>query len=110
MDKIAVAQELLKVAKDLIADERPWSPAMMKSWVDYINSPLSVVVKNVDTLKKIQRVLLSHGMNPANAMINMSNIQELLDEVIEQANYTKTHTYGAMDYTAKYLKDDGSSI
>jgi hypothetical protein len=103
MNRIAVASELVVIA-ELLSTE-PWNPAVAKSWADYVSNPLTIVVKDTDSLKKSLRSLSDSRGDPAACLRNMSNMQELLDEVIEQANFAKTRIYGAMDHAAKFIKE-----
>jgi len=91
------------MAKELAAEDRPWSPAMMKSWSDHIKQVHRVIARDVTSLNKYMGTLELGRGNPASLMEVMSDMQELLDEVIEQSGYMKSRLYGAMDFVSKHL-------
>ena len=92
-----------RIAKSAVA-AGPWSPAMMKTWTDYVAETLRIAHRDMMDTAKNLKALAEMREGPSERMLQtMGRMQELLDEVVEYSGKIKTRLYEAREHVASYL-------
>ena len=92
-----------RIAKNVVA-LKPWSPAMMKTWTDYVGEPLRIAHRDMmDTVKNLKALTEMRGEPSEQMLRTIDRMQELLDEAVEYSGKIKTRLYEAREHVAGHL-------
>ena len=92
-----------RIAKNVVA-LKPWSPAMMKTWTDYVGEPLRIAHRDVmDTVKNLKALAEMRGEPSEQMLQTIDRMQELLDEAIDFSGKIKTRLYEAREHVAGHV-------
>ena len=92
-----------RIAKNVVA-LKPWSPAMMKTWTDYVAEPLRIAQRDMmDTVKNLKALAEMRGEPSEQMLRTIDRMQELLDEAVEYSGKVKTRLYEAREHVVSHL-------
>jgi hypothetical protein len=92
-----------RIAKNVVA-VGPWSPAMMKTWTDYVGEPLRIAHRDMmDAVKNLKALSEMRGEPSEQMLRTIDRMQELVDEAVEYSGKIKTRLYEAREHVAGHL-------